>query len=668
MRARLHALLVLALVLVLGLVSRAAHAEPRVVLSLPDGDRGPVELAPALGAWAGVFSIQNEGDLPLTISRVAVRNDDGDYALRRVTVAFDDGSTTVTLKPHTAAKAQIVWTPEKDTRTTRLFGHVVVTSTDERAGEVAMGFHASTAKAAPLFTDHLLSWMLLLPLLGAALTLLGLVAGAEDRLARVAPRAAFGLACVVAVLAWGAARLFDPTLGHSGGTGGFQLVERAIYARSIGCEYFVGIDGENLPWLLTLAFVGPAGLLVLPKRDVAAYSALYLVLLASLMGAVVALDLLLLLVFLGCAIVSMHLLVARWGKDDARAAALRFLVFGLLGLVVLGAATALLQQHADRGFLVDGSTASHPFALTELGRVSYAAKPVLVLGVPLVKMAWGLVFVAAAIFAGAFPFHGYLPSLFTSAPPAVAALFVVGLQRIGVHLLFRLALPIMPEGTRWAAPVVLALGAGGAVYASLACLGQKHLLRALAFAGVAQTGLSLVAFASLTPQGMTGTVLLGLSQGVGLATAFFLAGALERRSVDLSLLGLRGALRGAPLLAVALLVALACVAGLPGTLGFWGDALSLLGATPRAPLAALAASVALVVVASALSRFALGAWAESELHTRDLDLREFASVAILLLAMLVLGVAPGLLVDASARAVRDAGELIDPGGSDSTGR
>ena len=78
--------------------------------------------------------------------------------------------------------------------------------------------------------------------------------------------------------------------------------------------------------------------------------------------------------------------------------------------------------------------------------------------------------------------------------------------------------------------------------------------------------------------------------------------------------------------------------------------------------------IALVVVASALSRFALGAWAESELHTRDLDLREFASVAILLLAMLVLGAAPGLLVDASARAVRDAGELIDPGGSDSTGR
>jgi len=364
----------------------------------------------------------------------------------------------------------------------------------------------------------------------------------------------------------------------------------------------------------------------------------------------------------------MHLLVARWGKDDARAAALRFLGFGLLGLFVLAAGVALLQHHADRGFLVDGTTAPHPFALTELGRVSYAAKPVLVLGVPLVKMAWGLVFVAAALFAGAFPFHGYLPSLFASAPPAVAALFVVGFQRVGVHLLLRVAQPIMPEGTRWAAPVILALGAGGAVYASLACLGQKHLLRALAFASVAQTGLSLMAFGSLTPQGMTGAVLLGLSQGVGLAAAFFLAGALERRSVDLGLEGLRGALRGAPLLAVALLVALAGVAGLPGTLGFWGDALGLLGATPRAPLAALAASVALVVVAVALSRFALGAWAKSDTQTRDLDLREFGSVAIFLLAMVILGIAPGLVVDASARAVRDAGDVLDPGGSDPTGR
>jgi len=667
-KARLHALLVLVLVLVLVLASGSAHAEPRIVLSLPDGNLGPVELSPVVGGWAGTFAIQNEGDQPLKISRLAVRNDDADSALRRVNVAFDDGTTAATLAPHTGAKAQILWTPEKDTRTTRLFGHVVVTSTDERAGEVAMGFHASTAKSARWLTDHLLSWMLLLPLLGAGLALLGLIAGAEDRLARVAPRASLILACVVAVLAWGAARLFDPTLGHAGGTGGFQLVERAIYARSIGCEYFVGIDGENLPWLLALAFVAPAGLLVLPKRDVVAYAALYLVLLASLLGAVVALDLLLLLLFVGSAIVCTYLLVARWGKADARAAALRFLVFGLLGLVLLGGGIALLQQHADRGFLVDGTTAPHPFALTELGRVSYAAKPVLVLGVPLVKMAWGLVFVAAALFAGAFPFHGYLPALFASAPPAVAALFVVGFQRLGVHLLFRVALPIMPEGTRWAAPVVLALGAGGAIYASLACLGQKHLLRALAFAGVAQTGLSLVAVASLTPQGMTGAVLLGLSQGVGLAAAFLLAGALERRSVDLGLDGIRGALSGAPLLAVGLIVALGCVAGLPGTAGFWGVVLGLLGATPRAPLSALAASVALVVVAGALARFALRAWQKSETRTRDLDVREFGSIAILLLAMLLLGVAPGLVVDASAQAVREAGDAIDPTGADSTGK
>ena len=668
MKARLHALLVLVLVLVLMLVSRAAHAEPRIVLSLPDGSLGPVELAPVVGGWAGTFSLQNDGDQPLKISRVAVRNDDADSALRRVNVAFDDGSTAATLAPHTAAKAQILWTPEKDTRTTRLFGHVVITSTAERAGEVAMGFHASTARSARWLTDHVLSWMLLLPLLAAGLCLLGLVAGAEDRLARLAPRASLAVACVVAVLAWGAARLFDPTLGHAGGTGGFQLVERAIYARSIGCEYFVGIDGENLPWLLATAFVAPAGLLVPPRRDVAAYAALYLVLLASLLGAVVALDLLLLLLFVGSAAVCVYLLVARWGKADARAAALRFLVFVLVGLVLLGGGIALLQQHADRGFLVDGTAAPHPFALTELGRVSYAAKPVLVLGVPLIKMAWALVFVAAALFAGAFPFHGYLPSLFASAPPAVAALFVVGFQRLGIHLLFRVALPIMPEGTRWAAPVILALGAGGAIYASLVCLGQKHLLRAVAFASVAQTGLSLVAIASLTPQGMTGAVLLGLSQGVGLAAVFLLAGALERRSVDLALEGIRGALSGAPLLGVALLVALACVAGLPGTVGFWGVALGLIGATPRAPLSALAGAVALIVVAAALSRYALGAWQRSEARPRDLDAREFGSIAILLLAMLVLGVAPGLVVDASAQAVREAGEAIDPSGVDATGR
>lgn len=664
----MRVLLRIVVVLLLVLTSRAAHAEARIELSLPDGARGPVDLAQVPGGWAGTFSIQNDGDEPLTVSRIAVRNDDGDSSLRRVHVAFEDGSTVATLKPHTGANAQILWTPEKDPRTTRLFGHVVVTSTDERAGEVAMGFHVSTAKRARLLTDHLLSWMLLLPLLGAAMALLGLIGGVEERLTRHAPSLALALTGVVAVLACGAARFYDPTLGHVGGTGGFQLVERAIYARSIGCEYFVGVDGENLPWLLAVAFVGPAGLLSLPKRDVVAYVALYLALFASLLGAVVALDLLLLLAFLGCAIVCLFLLVGRWGKAEARAAALRFLVFALVGLFLLTAGVALLSHHADRGFLVDGTTAPHPFALTELGRVSYAAKPVVVLGVPLVKMAWGLVFVAALVFAGGFPFHGHLPSLFASAPPAVAALFVVGFQRLGVHLLLRVALPVMPEGTRWAAPVVLALGAGGAIYAALACLGQKHLLGALAFASVAQTGLSLVGLASLTPQGLSGAVLLGLSQGVGLAVALLLCGALERRSLDLDLAGLSGALRGAPLLAVTLAVALACVAGLPGTVGFWGATLSLLGATPRAPLAAFVAAVALVLVAASLARFALGARVPSEARTPDLDAREFGAVAIFLLAMLLLGVAPGRAVDASAQSVRDAGELLDPTGMDPTGR
>src|ERR1700728_889796 len=116
----------------------------RISLSLPGGAAGPLVLTPGQGGWVGQLTITNLGADPLIVSRVAIRGDEDDVrSPARLGVRFTDGAATSATLPPGASKDLVVsWMPDRDPRMRQACGHVVITSTDERAGEVAMGFRA----------------------------------------------------------------------------------------------------------------------------------------------------------------------------------------------------------------------------------------------------------------------------------------------------------------------------------------------------------------------------------------------------------------------------------------------------------------------------------------------------------------------------------------------
>src|SRR5687767_10347321 len=178
------ALVVLA-VLTLGRFADAQEARRAgtVRLESATGGRGPIELRPFKEGYSGELAIANDGKEPLVISRIAIRGDAGDpRSPPKVVARLVEGSLPATIAPGTSRKAFVQWTPERGIKQRQLFGHVVVTSSDEQSGEVAMGVRAQLPGLIGPLENRALSILLLLPLLGAVAMFLARALGRKDDL------------------------------------------------------------------------------------------------------------------------------------------------------------------------------------------------------------------------------------------------------------------------------------------------------------------------------------------------------------------------------------------------------------------------------------------------------------------------------------------------------
>ena len=636
----------------------------------------PLELRPTLGSYEASFDVKNDSDDPLWISRIAPRTDADDVRLpRRITARFASGQTSGTIPPHGTARVRVTWAPDRDTHVKSFYGHVMITSTDERAGEVAVGIAAHDARLGVL-GKHLLSTVVLLPLLAAALLALLLVAaggGRTGRRPRVVALAASVVCAALAIAAWAA---FDPELWRAEGGDGFQLVERAAFARSLGVEIFLGVDGASLPLFVVCAIAAPCGVLAAweQRQSPAVFLALYMLLVGASLGAIVALDGVLFVFCLALALAAAFMLVGLFGRGDARSAAGRLLVLGGVGIALLALALGALHGASTRTFLVDGSPMPHAWALPELARVDFVGSKAVLFGAPLAKSAFVLSFVGLALLGAVFPFHAWLAPTLRSAPPAVSAMLAVGLTRAALLGILRLDVSVLPESLRWAAPALGALGAAGALYAAFVAVGERNFVSIASFAAVAASGVALVGLAALTPQAMLGTVSALATSGAALAVAMLALGALRDRTGTLEARDLRGLGIEAPLLACALgAAALACGA-LPGTAGFWTTWLVGLGAIVREPGLAFAVLAGAVVLAASqaipLVRLLRGRLPESLRRGEalaphggripDLRPREIAALAPLIVIIIVLGFWPSPLLGRAANTVRDTSDQLNP--------
>lgn len=639
--------------------------------------RGPLELQASREGFTGEIAIVNDGKEPLVVSRIAVRGDAADpRAPPKLIARVADAALPLTIAPGASRKALVQWTPERGGRLRQLFAHVVVTTSDEQSGEVAMGVRAQVPGPLGPLEGHLLSLLVGLPIVGALLVfVLRAMGRRDDQTSHVIALLSLALQSALAIYVY---RGFAPDVSRLDGNDGLQFVEHAVWVRPIAAELFFGVDGTGAASILVTSVI--AFFAMLPERTsprgVSGYHAAYLVLAAAIPGALSAMDGLLFVLFVSVAVVASALLVGGWGGEGRREAATRLALFGTLAVVLLLVAVLAVGRQADPTFLVDGTKTTTSFSLPELSRVALGAKGAKLFGGALVKVAFALVLVASVVLLGAFPLHGWLAPVVEEAPTSAGALVGASLPSIGVATLLRVGCAVLPEGMRWASGVVVALGAVTAAYGALAALGQPNLRRLGASAASSQVGFVLLGAGSLTPQGLSGAMVLASTRALSCALFLVLVGMMEERARTRDVTRLSGVATAMPGWAAALGAAALAQAGVLGLAGAWGPMLALLGALPNYPPLAFLAALALVVAAAAhflvLSRILFGTldagWARSpELGAfggrfPDLTPREWMAVAPLATLVVLLGVWPAPIVWTTTGTVRDLTNAVSPPG------
>ncbi|URN18640.1 MULTISPECIES: complex I subunit 4 family protein [Streptomyces] len=339
----------------------------------------------------------------------------------------------------------------------------------------------------------------------------------------------------------------------------------------------LGVDGISLPLLVLTALLTflcalygyskpPAG--PSPK----AFVALLLLLEAGTLATFAVLDLMLFFLAFETVLIPMYFLIARWGGEGRQAAAWKFILFTLLGSVVMLLGLLLVGLEAGTFDMVA--------LATDNGRglsPSLQVTAVLAIGVGL------------AVKTPMWPLHSWLPAAHTAAPTIGSVLLAGVLLKMGTYGFVRIVLPIAPEGMRALAPYLAAFAVAGIVYGSLACLALARtgaggdLKRLVAYSSVGHMGFVLLGIATMTPTGVNGALFANIAHGLITGLLFFLVGAIKDRfgTADLdTLAGATGAaLYGrAPRLGGLLAFGAVASLGLPGLGGFWGEMLAMFGA------------------------------------------------------------------------------------------
>jgi NADH-quinone oxidoreductase subunit M len=665
---RVAVFVAVALAILLG--ASFARASGHAVIRTEDGRRGPVELTEQSGAWRGRFVVDNSGAVPLTISRIALREDDAVRAPRGLSVKAEGGGSTATIQPQTSKRIEIEWKPDVEMGPSQVQAHVVLTTSDEEAGEIAIGVHAQLPGPLGPFEGRLLSLLMGLPLLGA-LVALGIALLFPQGNARAMRIVALAVTLAQVALAVVVVRRFVPDFGHESGNDGLQLVERAMWIRPIGVEWYVGVDGHSVLLLALVSLLGALGVAASRvEREVEAQLGTYLLAIGAATGACVARDLILLVMFVGVAAIASAILIGAAGPkpEIARRASGTMAAFAIVALVAIVLSAVALRSGSTRAFLSDGSTSAHTFAMPELERVAFTRRAGMIAGVPLVELAFVLALVGFGILAGMFPFHAWMPEAAAAAPAPASLLATVIVPRLGMIGLVRVLAQILPEATRWAGTALVALGAITVLHAGACLVAERDLSKAAARFGMLHTGLVLVGIGSVTPQGLAAASAIAFAGGLATALVLLVSAALESRTGERDVEKLGGLVHETPLLAAVGIIGLLGATAVPGTAAFWAALLGVLGAAPTQPVLTLIAAAGVALGAAGAFRLVGGAFFGTvpEHWRRSANLEPFGgkfpdlrtpeawATGALAVLIVLLGVWPAPMLDVLAGAVRDA--------------
>ena len=420
----------------------------------------------------------------------------------------------------------------------------------------------------------------------------------------------------------------------------FQFVESQPWIPAFGISYSVGVDGIALVLVALAAVLVPIVILAGwndvedGRGSVKGYFALILVLETLMIGVFVATDVFLFYVFFEVMLVPTYFLIGRYGGVQRSYAAVKFLIYSLVGgLFMLAAMIGLYVVSAQ--LLGEGTFDFLSLAGLDIDENT---QKVLFLGF----------FLAFAVKAPLWPFHTWLPDAAAEAKPGTSVLLIGVLDKVGTFGMLRYLLPIFPAASSFYTPMVIALALIGIFYGAYVALGQNDMRRLFAYSSMSHFGFIALGVFVFTTDGMSGSVIYMVAHGLSTAALFLTAGFLMTRYHGSSLISDYGGVnKVAPVLSGFFMIAALSSLALPGLVSFIGEFFVLLGTFQRYLWVGAIATLGIVITAAYVLRLyqrsMTGPLKPELVGMRDLGAREITALVPIAALTIFLGFYPAPL-------------------------
>ena len=461
---------------------------------------------------------------------------------------------------------------------------------------------------------------------------------------RAVPVVASGGAVAALVLAALLAIDFDPDLA------GLQHTVDESWIPDLGVSYQLGVDGISVFLVVLTALLWAAAVLWSalhrPDRE-RTYFLMLLLAETATIGAFLAQDLLLFVLFFDLMLVPFFFLFGSWGRENEGVrvvpATTKMIIYTLVGslLMLVGAiATAILATPA-------GGEISFSLATLRENLLSEGSQE------------WIFWFFAAAFLVKmpAFLLHGWMPDAYRVAPLPVLAVFSGVLAKVGAYGFLRVSLPLYPEAAEQFQEILLIVALASILYGSAMAFTQTNVRLVMGFSSVAQLGFITLGIFSLRPDGADGAVLQMVNHGLVVAPLIFIIALLYERTGSEDLTRMGGLAMRAPILAALFLVVTLATLAMPGSSNFVGEFFILNGTFQAKIVYAVVATAGVVMAAFYALRLyqrTMHNRPPEGVESREIGLRPALVVAPLVACIVALALYPGLILARGERSVEVA--------------
>ncbi len=435
-----------------------------------------------------------------------------------------------------------------------------------------------------------------------------------------------------------------------GSIAGMQFMEQANLIPAFGISYLLGVDGISLFIIIMASFFTMLGIISLTEtRRIKDLIITLLFLQMTMIGVFAALDAILFYVFWELSLVPMLLIIGIWGGPLRIYASVKFFLYTFTGSLVM------LVGMLFMAFYYFQATGQWSFSLLEWYR--------LILPENIQYWLFVAFFLGFAIKVPMFPFHTWLPYAHGQAPTIGSVILAAVLLKMGTYAFIRFSLPLFPDASVFFMYPVAVLAIIMIIYTAMVAYAQKDIKQVVAYSSVSHMGVIILGTFALNVEGITGSVFLMIAHGIVSGALFLLVGVIYDRRHTKLMSDFGGLAHVMPKYATRFGIIMMASVGLPLTINFVGEFLSLLGFYKQSHMVTLLAGTAIIVGAiymlTAYKKAFFGNVTKDEnKNLKDVNRTELMGLIPLTIIAIWLGVYPKPLLEPINNSVESIVQLM----------